>query len=244
MRRPSAPGLALLCLLLVTACSGQDRPAPGGAPASTPQPTEHEASVRGGLPEYAASVRPVTGAVGSRMTASHHVGCPVALDALRYVRVRYVGFDELAHTGELVVHRRYAHALTDVFRDLYDARFPIERMQLVDEYDGDDDASMAAGNTSAYNCRSVAGTDRWSDHAFGRAVDINPRQNPYVQGTDVAPPAARRFAHLDRSRGARVPRGVITDDDVVVRAFAGIGWEWGGHWRSSKDYQHFSATGG
>jgi poly-gamma-glutamate synthesis protein (capsule biosynthesis protein) len=235
---------SVLCLLLVTACSGEDRPVADGASSVSPQPTEDEASVQAGLPDYASSVRPVSAAVASRMSSSHRVGCPVSLDDLRYVRVRFVGFDGETHTGELVVHRRYASDLTGVFRELYDARFPIERMRLIDVYDGDDDASMAAGNTSAYNCRNVAGTDRWSEHAFGRALDINPVQNPYVQGRDVAPPAGSRFAHLDRSPGARVPRGVIVEGDVVVRAFADIGWEWGGHWRSSKDYQHFSADGG
>ena len=160
------------------------------------------------------------------------------------MRLSYWGFDGRPHEGTLVVHRRVASDVVAVFRRLYEARFPVRRMQPVSAYRGSDDASMAANNTSAYNCRNVAGTDRWSDHAFGRAIDINPVQNPYVQGQDVAPPAGRGFAHLDRSRGARVPRGVVTDGDVVVRAFADIGWEWGGHWRSSKDYQHFSADGG
>ena len=117
-------------------------------------------------------------------------------------------------------------------------------MVLVDAYGGDDDRSMAADNTSGYNCRRVAGTDRWSDHAFGAAIDINPVQNPYVQPSGVAPPAGRRFATLDRRAGADVPAGVIHADDVVVRAFARIGWEWGGDWTSAKDYQHFSAAGG
>ena len=158
--------------------------------------------------------------------------------------MRFLGFDGQPHQGEMVVHRRYARDVTEVFRTLYEARFPIERMELVDAYAGDDDASMAANNTSAYNCRNVAGTDRWSNHAFGGAIDINPVQNPYVQGDSVDPPAGQAYARLDRSAGADVPRGVVHDDDVVVRAFAGIGWEWGGDWTSAKDYQHFSAAGG
>jgi poly-gamma-glutamate synthesis protein (capsule biosynthesis protein) len=229
-------------VLLVTGCSGQDRPvAEPAAGIGTPESgvTFHDV-----LPDYTASVQRIGPDVAGRMTGSHHAGCPVPLDRLRYVNVRYLGLDGRAHLGELVVHQRYARDISEVFGTLYRARFPIERMQLVDDYGGDDDVSMAADNTSAYNCRTVAGTDRWSNHAFGAAIDINPVLNPYVQGEAVDPPAGARFAHLDRSAGARVDRGVITDGDVVVRAFAGIGWEWGGHWRSSKDYQHFAAGGG
>jgi poly-gamma-glutamate synthesis protein (capsule biosynthesis protein) len=114
-------------------------------------------------------------------------------------------------------------------------------MRLVDAYGGDDDRSMAADNTSGTNCRKVRGSRSWSDHAFGTAIDINPVQNPYVTGSRIAPPGSRRFATLDRSPGARVPEGVIRSDDVVVRAFAAIGWEWGGTW-SEPDFQHFSAS--
>ena len=115
---------SVLCLLLVTACSEEDPPAADGAPAATPQPTEDQASVHAGLPEYTASVRPISAAVVSRMATSHHVGCPVALDDLRYVEVRYVGFDGEAHQGELVVQRRYAGDLTDVFRELLRRTLP------------------------------------------------------------------------------------------------------------------------
>jgi poly-gamma-glutamate synthesis protein (capsule biosynthesis protein) len=177
------------------------------------------------------------------MRASHHAGCPVPLTDLRYLRLAYVGFDDAVHTGEMVVHADHAEDVVEVFGRLYDARWPIFRMRLVDEYAGDDDRSMAANNTSAYNCRRVAGQPTWSDHAFGAAVDVNPLQNPYVTGASVAPPAGRRFARIDRSADARVPMGAIRADDVVVRAFASVGWQWGGDWSSSKDYQHFSASG-
>ncbi len=177
------------------------------------------------------------------MRYSHRPGCPVGLGELRYLRLSYVGFDGTARTGELVVHEDHAAGVVGVFRRLYDAAWPIRRMRLVDDYRGDDDASMAADNTSGYNCRQVAGADRWSEHAYGGAIDINPVENPYVQSGSVDPPAGRRFATVDRSRGAEPPKGVIRDGDVVVEAFAGIGWEWGGDWVSAKDYQHFSATG-
>jgi poly-gamma-glutamate synthesis protein (capsule biosynthesis protein) len=99
---------------------------------------------------------------------------------------------------------------------------------------------MAADNTSAFNCRTVADQERWSAHAYGAAVDINPVENPYVVDGSVRPPSGRRFAALDRSPGAKAPPGVIVADDVVVEAFREIGWEWGGTW-TSPDYQHFYA---
>ena len=125
-----------------------------------------------------------------------------------------------------------------VFSVLFDAGFPIERMELMDVYQGDDEASMRANNTSAFNCRHIAGSARWSEHAYGRAVDINPLLNPWVLGTTIDPPEAAHYA--DRTLEAP---GMIHDGDVAVGAFASIGWTWGGTWASSKDYQHFSSTG-
>jgi len=134
-----------------------------------------------------------------------------------------------------------ADTVVGVFRELFRTGYPIRRMRLVSEYGGNDDRSMAANNTSAYNCRPVAGTARWSDHAYGTAIDINPVQNPYLRdGAPVEPPAGRAFADLDRSAAAEPPWGVIHDGDVVVRAFNEAGWAWGGFW-ADPDYQHFTA---
>jgi hypothetical protein len=196
------------------------------------------------LPAYSASVRAIGPRLHDRMRYSHRRGCPVPLTDLRYLRVTYVGFDGRSHSGELVVHRRYADAVVDVFGRLYRARWPIQRMRLVDRYRGLDERSMAANNTSAYNCRHVARSDAWSAHAYGAAIDVNPMQNPYLTESSIYPPAAARFAKIDRSAAARrLPVGAIHDGDIVVRSFARIGWEWGGRWSVLKDYQHFSATG-
>ena len=111
-------------------------------------------------------------------------------------------------------------------------------MQLVDDFGGDDAASMAANNTSAFNCRRVAGSSSWSQHSYGRAIDINPVQNPYVSGSTVSPPAGG--AYLDRGH---IRPGMIVADDAAVRSFAAVGWSWGGAWARTKDYQHFSLTG-
>lgn len=194
------------------------------------------------LPAYSSSVRRISPGVRDRMRFSHRPGCPVPLRDLRLLHMRYFGFDAEAHTGEMVVHKDVGRQVTRVFHRLYDARWPIRRMRLLDDYRGDDDLSMAANNTSGYNCRRVVGSAAWSAHAYGTAIDINPVQNPYVTGGPISPPRGVRFATVDRSALARAARGVITTDDVVVRAFADIGWEWGGQWVTSKDYQHFSAV--
>ena len=194
------------------------------------------------MPAYAGTVGPVPSDVRQRMTGSSHdpARCPVGLDDLRLLTMRYIGFDGRAHTGQMVVHQRHARDLVNVFQELYQARFPIRRMQLVDAYGGDDNRSMAANNSSAYNCRTVAGSTSFSDHAYGAAVDINPVENPYDTAAGVLPPAGRRFVDVNRSAGTKAARGVIVADDVVVRAFARIGWKWGGVWNEA-DYQHFHA---
>ena len=148
---------------------------------------------------------------------------------------------DLLTAGFRSIHRDYARRVATVFGRLYDARWPIRRMRLVDDYEGDDGRSMAADNTSGFNCRKVAGSRAWSAHAYGAAVDINPVQNPDLTGPSVAPRAGRRFAAVDRTGTALPAPGVITADGPVVRAFARIGWEWGGAWTSGQDYQHFSA---
>lgn len=199
---------------------------------------EHEPAT---LPAYSWSMRRIGPVLEHRMRFSHRPGCPVPLSDLRYLRMTYVGFDAHVHTGEMVVHRAYAAQVTTVFERLYDARWPIRRMRLVDDYGGDDQRSMEANNTSGFNCRRVAGGRSWSAHAYGAAIDLNPVQNPDLVGASVAPRAGRPFAAVDRSADAHPPQGVITADGPVVRAFARIGWEWGGTWSAAKDYQHFSA---
>lgn len=175
------------------------------------------------------------------MQPSHRPGCPVPLTDLRYLRMSYLGFDGHPHTGEMAIHKDHAEQVASVFRRLYDARWPIRRMRLVDDYGGNDNRSMSANNTSGYNCRRVAGSSAWSAHAYGDAIDVNPMQNPDLSGDSVAPRAGLRFAATDRSADASPPPGVITANGPVVRAFARIGWQWGGNWSSATDYQHFAA---
>ena len=170
--------------------------------------------------------------------SSWHPGCPVPIRVLRLLRVTYAGFDGRAHGGRLVIHRRWADEVLSVFERLYRRAFPIRRVRLVDRFGADDRASMRHDNTSAFNCRYVRGTTTWSQHAFGRAIDINPVENPYVDGGRVVPRRGRRY--LDRSD---VRPGIIVAGGLVARAFRRIGWGWGGSWSGARDYQHVSANG-
>ncbi|BAK36192.1 hypothetical protein MLP_31780 [Microlunatus phosphovorus NM-1] len=192
-------------------------------------------------PAFKSSVSPITDEIRARMATSHRPGCPVPLADLRYLRLSYWDFDGRVRSGELVIAAEHADDVVAVFRKLYAARFPIQRMVLVSEYGGDDEKSMAANNSSGFNCRTVAGTDRWSQHSFGAAIDLNPVQNPYVTQAGVSPKAGQPYARPGARRAT--VKGLITADSVVVRAFRDVGWEWGGDWTSPKDYQHFSATG-
>lgn len=199
------------------------------------------ASAAHATPRFRGSAQPLDGPTRAAMTAasgSWRRGCPVALADLWLVEVDHWGFDGAVHRGRLVAHRAHARALVGVFGELFAARFAIERMEPVDRYGADDHRSMAANNTSAFNCREVSGRPGvWSQHAYGLALDLNPVQNPYVSGTWVSPPAGAPFASRRPAPGLVVARG------PVVRAFARAGWSWGGLWRGAQDYQHFSANG-
>lgn len=207
--------------------------APSRPPATVPAtPTQVP------VPAYEATVRRIDPALRARMRYSWRAGCPVPLSDLRHLAVSYVDFDGRRRTGELVVHREVARQVVEVFRQIYEAGYPIRQMRLVDDFGGSDEASMAADNTSAFNCRRSTGASRWSEHAYARAIDINPRENPYVNEATVLPPAGAAF--LDRDR--RVP-GLIVGAGPVTRAFEAAGWTWGGQYQTLKDYQHFSLGG-
>ena len=183
------------------------------------------------------SSRVIDGELAKRMSYSYRPGCPVPLRDLRWLQMTYWGFDGAAHTtGVMVVHAQEVGNVVRVFKKLYDARFPIRRMRIVDDYQGSDDRSMAADNTSAFNCRRVSGSTSWSQHAYGRAIDINPVENPYVHGGEVEPPAGRAYVQRSPYR-----KGMV--NTTVIQAFQAQHWGWGGAFRSSKDYQHFSRSG-
>jgi len=150
-------------------------------------------------------------------------------DTLTLVTVPYFSFSEMLGEGQLVVHRDLADEVEHIFKTLREMRFPIYHMVPIVAYGWNDDVSMAANNTSAFNYRVIAGTDRLSHHATGRAIDINPVQNPYVREGGIVAPAGATYDPTQL--------GTITDD--VVSVFKSYGWEWGGDWSDPKDWQHF-----
>lgn len=157
------------------------------------------------------------------------------------MRLSFWGFDKVAHNGSLVVRATVVDAVVGVFRKLFDAHFPIRRMDPVDTFGGSDPASMAANNTSGFNCRNAVavGPPSWSAHAYGKAIDVNPVENPYLEAGTVQPPTGS--AYVDR---ANIRPGMAVPSGPLVAAFAAAGWQWGGRWAASPDYQHFSSTGG
>lgn len=154
--------------------------------------------------------------------------------------VRYWGFDGTVQVGQLVVHVDAVDSIRTVFASLLASRFPIRKVVPVDAYGGSDEASTSDDNTSAFNCREAVRSDgvhTWSQHAYGLAVDVNPVENPYLDGGRVLPPNAG--AYVDRGD---VRPGMAEAGNELTSAFAAVGWRWGGTWYNP-DYQHFSATG-
>lgn len=164
--------------------------------------------------------------------------CPVGLEDLRYLTMTFWGFDERPHTGEMIVHADVAQDVVGVFERIYEARFPIEEMRVVAEEELDLPPTGDGNNTTGFVCRSKVESGSWSEHAYGRAIDINTFHNPYERGDVVIPELATAYT----DRGWERP-GMILDGDVVVTAFAEIGWGWGGHWTSAEDPMHFSVSG-
>ncbi|HEV7639746.1 MAG TPA: M15 family metallopeptidase [Gaiellaceae bacterium] len=198
---------------------------------------------------FHSTIRPLSAPVRAELKSAGvwHQGCPVSLAQLRVLTVTHWGFDNRTHTGQLVVNADSAAPLARVFKRLYELRFPIRHLRLGDAYgpvrthpaDNDISGSFECRQAVASPCTSTVrkGTGSWSEHAYGRAVDVNPVENPYVGCGMSRDPRSRRY--LDRTR---LRRGMVTP--AVVAAFRSIGWGWGGSWSgATKDYMHFSASG-
>lgn len=266
MRRPASAVAAIAAVgaLVVSACDGtsgaaESRPATTAAATSatsttptttsttTTSTTTSTTTTTTTEPEptaFAGSVAPVDEA---RLGLSWRPGCPVGAADLRLLTLTFHGFDGRAHTGELIVHRSIAERTVRAFEELWDAGFPINRMDTAEKFarpeDFDPDGSFIethgpdlVNDTSAFFCRPTTGGGGWSQHSYGTAIDVNPVQNPYVKGDTVIPPNGTL------PRDAAVP-GTIVAGSVVVRAMRRAGLTWGGTWHSLKDYMHFSANG-
>lgn len=238
----------LLALILLAACStAPTATLPGTAPetattvpatTTTAAPAEHPFVVS--TPPTTAvdtgfAILPVT---AEDLAHSWHEGCPVGPEDLRRVEVVHHDFSGATRTGAIVVHRDHAEDVAWVFERLFEAGYPIASVVPIGELQQGAEDEPGYDNTSGFHCRFVEGTTRWSEHAYGAAIDINVHLNPYVRGDYVWPAGTDRY--LDRGLGEP---GMIVEGDAVTRAFDVIGWGWGGRWRSAKDYQHFSASG-
>lgn len=184
---------------------------------------------------------PVPAVVADRMRKfSWREGCPVPISQLRLLHVTHLDQKGAERVGELIVHAAVAEEVVTIFRALYQARFPIEKMRIIDEYEGSDDRSMEDNNTSAFNCRAKTGKpNEYSLHSYGVAIDINPKINPYFRRTPNGPTAiapASGAPYLDRTKS--VP-GLIRVGEPVHDSFVRRGWQWGGSWSDRVDYQHF-----
>lgn len=158
----------------------------------------------------------------------------IKIEDLAYIQVTYWGFDDKEHVGELIVNKVVSEDVIEIFKELYEAKFPIEKIRLIDDYNANDELSMLDNNTSAFCYREIVGSKKISNHGYGVAIDINPVQNPYVKNNIVSPESGREY--LDREN---IRKGMIIKGDNCYNAFISRGWEWGGEWKSLKDYQHF-----
>lgn len=183
---------------------------------------------------------PISDAVFGRIYGnSYKKDCRVLRSSLRYLHLLHYTGDGRIKLGEMICHKDIADDLTDIFRKLFEAKYPIENMQLIDNYGADDIRSMEYNNTTCFNYRTVAGSKKLSNHSLGKAVDINPLYNPYVKrrkdGTyKVSPEKGRQYADRTKTFKYKIDR-----NDLAYRLFKQHGFRWGGDYRSLKDYQHF-----
>lgn len=173
------------------------------------------------------------------MGVSYKENDNIELADLNYIRVLHMGFDGKVHIGELIVNKAIADDIIDIMKKLYENKYPIEKMLLVDEYGGDDVLSMSDNNSSAFNYRVIANTTTLSNHARGMAIDINPRYNPYVTydkdgNENISPENGVEYADRDKEFEAKIDK-----NDLCYKLFISHGFTWGGEWDNSKDYQHF-----
>lgn len=162
-------------------------------------------------------------------------GCPIPLKNLRYLRIKYLDFKGKTRIGEMIVHTEVANDVIDIFRELYTIGYPIHKMHLVSEYHGSDWQSIEADNTSAFNCRPATGSKKWSKHSYGKAIDINPIENPYVfRSGKSSHKASTKYIKRRSNHPA-----VALKNSKIVQIFKNHGWKWGGDWNGAKDYQHF-----
>ena len=193
--------------------------------------------------EYQSSISEITLQIKKRMIKgnSWREGCPVSLNDLRYLRVKHINFNGEEKIGEIIVHKEVSVEVTEIFNALYHAGYPIKKMRLVSDYKGNDWQSIESDNTSAFNCRAVTGSKKWSKHSYGKAIDINPIENPYISRKGyISHKASSIYRKREHKDSTYADKAVLLKSDKAVHIFKKYGWKWGGDWSGVKDYQHFS----
>jgi poly-gamma-glutamate synthesis protein (capsule biosynthesis protein) len=168
-------------------------------------------------------------------------GCPVSLSDLRYIEVDYLDFTDNISRGEIIVHKDVAEDVVSIFKELYNMNYAINQMRLVSDYNGNDWKSIEADNTSAFNCRKATGSQKWSKHSYGKAIDINPIENPYISKKGhISHKASQKYRkRVHRNLSNLKDRALLLKNDPATKVFKSHGWRWGGDWNTIKDYQHF-----
>jgi len=167
--------------------------------------------------------------------------CPVSLYNLRYITLNHWNFEGKTVTGEIIVHKDVADDVVFIFEELYQAHYPVRQMHLVSDFKGNDWKSIDADNTSAFNCRPVTGNKKkWSKHAYGKAIDINPLENPYISRKGhISHKKSLKYRKRVHKHNSYADHAILLKNDKATLIFKNYGWSWGGDWRSMKDYQHF-----
>jgi len=193
--------------------------------------------------EYQSNISKITPEIKKRMIKgnSWRKGCPVLLEDLRYLRMTYKDFRGKAVVGEIIVHKDVSTEVTEIFEALYEADYPVHKMRLVSDYKGNDWQSIESDNTSAFNCRSATGSKKWSKHSYGKAIDINPIENPYISRKGyISHKASLTYRKRVHKKSTSADKALLLKNDKATKIFKKYGWIWGGDWSGVKDYQHFS----
>jgi len=177
----------------------------------------------------------------SMFGVSYKKGCPVHWNDLRYLRLKHINFSGKTVYGEMIVHKDVATEVVDIFSELYAIGYPIRKMRLVSSYGGNDWRSIEADNTSAFNCRKATGSKKWSKHSYGKAIDLNSIENPYISRKGrIVHKASLKYRKRVHKNNTYADSAVLLKNDKATKIFKKYGWKWGGDWSGVKDYQHFS----
>lgn len=193
--------------------------------------------------DFSSNISVITPQIKKRMIQgnSWRKGCPVGLEDLRYIQVDHWDFKGKNKRGELIIHKNVAKEVVEIFHALYKIKYPINQMRLVSDFEGNDWQSIEADNTSAFNCRSATGSKKWSKHSYGKAIDINPIENPYIARSGrISHKESLKYRKRVHKKSTFADKAVLLKNDKATKIFKKYGWKWGGDWSVVKDYQHFS----